>query len=167
MILKTLTLQQGQVAEGDKIDKVSPCLMRGFTLIELLVVVTIISLLSSMLMIGIFHYRDKAQDSRITADLNQIRVLATIIANTQSYSYLCNGGNLNTNPSFIGYGKKLKIIEDDIKKLNSDNQPICYSTDTVYCVQASGKAADNLCLDSTGYIGEIANCSNLNIKCAP
>jgi len=46
----------------------------GFTLIELLVVISIISLLSSVVLASINGVRESARESRVQADLQQIRL---------------------------------------------------------------------------------------------
>jgi prepilin-type N-terminal cleavage/methylation domain-containing protein len=51
----------------------------GFTLIEMLVVVGIIGILSSVLLTALGPARDKAKDSRIIQQMNQIRSLAETI----------------------------------------------------------------------------------------
>lgn len=51
----------------------------GFTLIEMLVVVGIIGILSSVLLTALGPARDKAKDSRIIQQMNQIRSLAETV----------------------------------------------------------------------------------------
>jgi len=52
---------------------------QGFTLIEMLVVVGIIGILSSVLLTALGPARDKAKDSRIIQQMNQIRSLAETV----------------------------------------------------------------------------------------
>ncbi len=49
---------------------------KGFTLIEMLVVVAMIGILSALLLISLGPSRNKAKDTRIISDVNQIRALA-------------------------------------------------------------------------------------------
>jgi len=49
---------------------------QGFTLIEMLVVVAVIGILSSVLLSALGPARDKAKDSRIIQEVNQVRNLA-------------------------------------------------------------------------------------------
>src|SRR3989338_4225127 len=48
----------------------------GFTLIEMLVVVAVIGILSSVLLNALGPAKDKAKDSRIMQEVNQVRSLA-------------------------------------------------------------------------------------------
>lgn len=52
------------------------CGKEGFTLIEMLVVVAVIGLLSSVILTALGPAKDKAKDSRITQEVNQVRSLA-------------------------------------------------------------------------------------------
>ena len=62
-------------------------LLTGFTLVEMLVVLAIISLLSSIVFVGVQGFKAKARDSRRISDLNQIR-LALIMYNTAYNSWI-------------------------------------------------------------------------------
>jgi prepilin-type N-terminal cleavage/methylation domain-containing protein len=60
--------------------------IKGFTLIELLVVVAIISILSSVIMIGVQDVRNKSKVSKLKADFVQIRNAAELYKNdTDNY----------------------------------------------------------------------------------
>lgn len=50
--------------------------IEGFTLIEMLVVVAVIGLLSSVILTALGPAKDKAKDSRIIQEVNQVRSLA-------------------------------------------------------------------------------------------
>lgn len=78
-------------------------LLTGFTLVEMLVVLAIISLLSSIVFVGVQGFRAKARDSRRISDLNQIRT-ALVMYNTTYGNWIeavvpaCSGQN------WCGYG---------------------------------------------------------------
>lgn len=137
---------------------------KGFTLIELLVVIAIIGLLSSLAAVAAARYRDYAKDSKVVTNLSQIRIIASMINNEDdSYAELCDIGNLKK--SHPRYGEALTTLEDDIKKMNNGTSPVCFATDTAYCVQSSLVRTGYLCLDSTGYLGKEANCDEGHERC--
>ena len=84
----------------------------GFTLIEMLVVVAIIGLLSSVLLTSLGPAREKARDSRIIQEVNQVRSLAETY-----YS-----GNYNGLPSVDGATSIGSIQVEELKKLAQDIQ---------------------------------------------
>lgn len=81
---------------------------RGFTLIEMLVVVGIIGILSSVLLTALGPAREKAKDSRIIQQVNQVRALAETIYN----------GTYDGLPDLPSIGEvsdvNLKSLADDI-----------------------------------------------------
>ncbi len=131
---------------------------RAFTLVELLVVVAIIGLLVSLSLIAIEHYRKKAQDSRITATLSQIRsVSAQIYSDENTYSSICSGGELNGSDDY----PNLKTIKSETEKMNGGETPLCSGDDSKFCVSSPLVAGDTICVDSSGYIGEdLSNCQD-------
>ncbi len=81
---------------------------KGFTLIEMLVVVAVIGLLSSVILTALGPAKDKAKDSRITQEVNQVRSLAETMYNG-------NYRTLPQLPSVIEIGNQnLKELADDI-----------------------------------------------------
>jgi general secretion pathway protein G len=98
---------------------------KGFTLIELLVVIAIIGILASIALVALSSAQRSAKQSRIVADLQQIRSLAeTYKADRGSYA----GFSTSTVPEF-------NTLDQDIMKqggqdigfyYNSSNDSYCY-----------------------------------------
>ena len=81
----------------------------GFTLIEMLVVVAVIGLLSSVILVALGPAKEKAKDSRITQEVNQVRALAETFYNG---NYVI----LPQLPPVIEISNQnLKELADDIK----------------------------------------------------
>jgi len=142
--------------------------IKGFTLIELLVVIFIIGLLSSLSVVAVLSYRNKAKDTRIEAVLSQVRKEATLIYN-ESSSYNNPGNDLCAGDNTLNDGNSnhpdLNRIEVDVKNFNGNRDVTCYASDDRFCVQSPLVITGDYCLDSTGYAGTIANCDNINIDC--
>ena len=79
----------------------------GFTLIEMLVVVAVIGLLSSVILTALGPAKDKAKDSRIIQEVNQVRSLAETF-----YT-----GNYDVVPSLPSI---TDIQDDNLKALSDD-----------------------------------------------
>ena len=80
----------------------------GFTIIEMLVVVAVIGLLSSVVLTALGPARDKARDSRIIQEVNQVRSLAETLYNGYNYDAL------ESLPSFNIQNADLRELSDDI-----------------------------------------------------
>lgn len=76
--------------------------LTGFTLVEMLVVIAIISLLSSIIFVGVQSFKGKARDSRRISDLSQIRT-ALIMYNTAYNNWIETGSNCGYNGTGIGW----------------------------------------------------------------
>ena len=100
---------------------------QGFTLIEMLVVVGIIGILSSVLLTALGPARDKAKDSRIIQQMNQLRSLAETI-------YDGDYDGIEELPS-VG-----SIQNDNIRSLVDD---IYLQGGEVYLYKSSSKGADS------------------------
>jgi len=134
----------------------------GLTLIELLVVIVIIGILTTMGFAAVARARDKANNSRIQAELSQVRVQAVSIRNsTDSFTDLCAGNTLND----AGYPDTLGLLESDITTKSSAVVD-CYAIDDSYCVRARMAPSGYYCADSTGYAGiSRLDCNGTNYIC--
>ncbi len=81
---------------------------KGFTLIEMLVVVAVIGLLSSVILTALGPAKDKAKDSRIIQEVNQVRSLAETFYNG-NYDILPNLPSITDIQD-----QNLKSLSDDI-----------------------------------------------------
>jgi prepilin-type N-terminal cleavage/methylation domain-containing protein len=79
----------------------------GFTLIEMLVVVAVIGILSSVLLTALGPARNKAKDSRIIQEVNQVRSLAETL-------YDGDYDALENLPSVNIVNETLRILSEDI-----------------------------------------------------
>jgi len=127
---------------------------KGFTLIEMLVVVAVIGILSSMLLNALGPARDKAKDSRIIQEVNQVRALAETLYNG-SYDALeslpaatINNSSLKALAEDIAsQGGELRIVKSSpptafaaYSKLNTKVGTGPNLLTNYYCVDSSGRA---------------------------
>jgi prepilin-type N-terminal cleavage/methylation domain-containing protein len=105
---------------------------KGFTLIEMLVVVGIIGILSSVLLTALGPARDKAKDSRIIQQMNQIRSLAETVydGDYDGIEELPSVGSISND--------NLRALVDDILLQGGD----------VYLYKSSAKGASSYILFS-------------------
>jgi len=128
---------------------------KGFTLIELLVVIAIIGILSSVVLASLSSARQKAFDTKVKTQLNQIKNGAEIYY-TSNFNY----GVQTYSCSSTTVGGMFADTGSGLSKLGtSANYPV--GENTIICnVATSGQAyavSDNLlatstywCVDSTG-----------------
>ena len=122
--------------------------MRGFTLVEISVIVAIMGLLLAIILTGVTAAKNKANNARIEQDFYQIRIEAgKTFALTQSYEGFCDNGVLNPDNSVLA------ALEEDIRKYNKDQAPVCYNTTDKYCVSAPLYTGQSFCVDYRGYSG--------------
>lgn len=131
--------------------------IRGFTLIEMLVVVGIIGILSSVLLTALGPARDKAKDSRIIQQMNQIRSLAETfydgdydaleelpaigsVANDNLRSLVddiaLQGGEVYLYKSSAKGASSYILFSRLNQKLEEDGLPV----DQYYCLESGGKS---------------------------
>jgi prepilin-type N-terminal cleavage/methylation domain-containing protein len=125
----------------------------GFTLIEMLVTVAIIGVLATVVLTELKPVKDKAKDTRIIQEINQIRSLAESLYNG-------NYDNLEELPKANIEYRDLEILVNDINS-QGGNVHINKSSDgnryAVYTIlnQKKGKEPNLIdqyyCVDSEGY----------------
>jgi len=151
---------------------------KGFSLIEVLVVITIIGILASIVLTNLGVARNKAKNTRIMADLSQIRNMAASIeseSDPPAYSSLCSGNDLNTTPGSHNYIAQVFLIREDIRTQLKGSGVLTPGTDiscqtntdgTSYCVNIALLGGGFYCIDSTGYAGTSKpSCSAVNFDC--
>lgn len=126
----------------------------GFTLIEMLVVVAVIGILSSVLLNALGPAKDKAKDSRIVQEMNQIRNLAEAL-------YDGDYNALESLPKpFESIGNEdLRVLAEDISKqggevtirVSSDGTSyIAYTPLNIEVGSVEDPRLNYYCLDSGG-----------------
>jgi len=122
---------------------------KAFTLIELLIVIAIIGILAGIVLVSLTGALKKGKDSRIQADLQQVRnVAGMMLSDKGNYDDLCNTSTNQLNTSG-DYGTQLNTIQSDITAQGSGIH--CYASSTEYCVSAALVSNNNYyCIDSNG-----------------
>lgn len=138
---------------------------KGVTLVELLVVIAIIGLLATISALVVYRYQRKSVDTRIEAEMSQVRSIAAMIYNDDmNYNALCDSAKTlnDSHPRHTG----LKDIENDIVNFTGQNV-VCYGLGFNYCVQSILVAGGSICVDGNGYAGSgETNCAEANKKCS-
>lgn len=129
---------------------------KGFTLIEMLVVVAIIGLLSSVILTALGPAKDKAKDTRIISDVNQVRSIAETLYANSSYNAL------ESLPSNNIQNQNLKEISDDVAIQGGEltiikSQPApaktysAYSNLNIKVGDSTNPMTQYYCVDSAGH----------------
>lgn len=117
--------------------------LKAFTLIELLVVVAIIGIISSLLMVSIEGVQERARDSRIKNEMNQLGKAVEIYGLIkQDYTSLSSDQEISTLLSSIT--SQGGTAESNIFISGDGNN---------YCIFSSLNSNQSWCIDNTGYSG--------------
>lgn len=131
-------------------------LRKGFTLIELLVVIAIIGILAAMILVALNSARQKAKDSRIKADIAQIRTMAE-----SAYSA---DGNYSNMASQTGYSN----LQTDIGTTQGGtyNAPTFSANNQAYCIMAGLVSGGLWGVDNAGVTRYSASGAASPVTCA-
>ncbi len=131
----------------------------GFTLIEMLVVIAMIGILSAVVLTALGPSRNKAKDTRIISDVNQVRALGEIDYNATTGEYTdC----ANTAAGF-------SALVTDISSQGGSLSVSCNSGDTqaAYSSKLASNSSTYFCVDSTGVTSanadSVGSCSTVSI----
>ncbi len=113
----------------------------GFTLIEMLVVIAMIGLLSALVLVALGPSRDKARDTRIVSDINQVRMYMETTYDVITGSY--SGSTADT---------EISTISQYITNAGGGNFTLSKAGFS-YAVSATLNSGDVYCADSDGIIG--------------
>lgn len=154
----------------------------GFTLIELLVVIAIIGILSSIVLVSLNSARKKGSDTRVIADVQQVRDALETGYNGSAYPDLTNvntNGQVPNNANCVasnwnnagGQNNALNAQINDACSQGGANDLNIYTAGTGATINAYaiyGKLVSNtngyFCIDSTGKTNATEN-NNASVTC--
>ena len=132
---------------------------KGFTLIELLVVIAIIGILAAVVLVSLASTRDKAKDANIKSYLGQVRVAAeNFYIDADTYTgFLSDGAYTTLSGAIASEGGTVTA------EINTGG-----TAGTAYCISSTlnGTGAGAWCVDSTGAVGNTANCDAVTATCS-
>jgi prepilin-type N-terminal cleavage/methylation domain-containing protein len=124
---------------------------KAFTLVEMLVVIAIIGILATAILVSLGPARTQARDSRIRADVQQLRNLAETYYNSNNFSYL----------GFSCSSTNAAALCNDIN-IQSGSSPTIVTTQTSTCIVARLASGGSICVDTEG---KVTNSQNV-ISCS-
>lgn len=126
---------------------------KAFTLIELLVVVSIISLLSTIIVVGVSTIRTKARNGAIKTNLNFLRQAGELwYTKGDTYTGFCVDDNCNS-----GSGDWQNICKA-VKDQNGNQAVTCNIVATAWCASSPLVGGGSYCVDSNANAKEGVVC---------
>jgi len=118
---------------------------KGFTLIEMLVVVGMIGVLAAAVLTALGPSRNKAKDSRIISDVNQIAALAEVLYDGNNFptsnvllaNPITKDAAVTVNADINKLGGALKYLSDTNGNFAVYSRLVSDQT-RVYCVDSAG-----------------------------
>ncbi len=152
---------------------------RAFTMVELLMVIAIIGVLASIVIVALTNTRAKARDARIRGSMQQLRVLAEDVRDSNtgnSYVSPCDVKAMTATGVVSGppcaadatVAQSMNIVYDDLQK-QSGAAPTVEADSDSFCVSSplnAGPAAF-FCSDSDGRTGVDIVCTAGSATCTP
>ena len=132
---------------------------RGFTLIELLVVIAIIGILVTIVLVGFGTIRQDAKNANIKGNMAQMRLAVEMFYN-ENTTYV--GASADT-----AYSAALTSAEDQLPTGTTCLPSGGHFGSGDFCLQCPLVGGNYWCVDSDGYMGEIAAsaCDGTDFDC--